>query len=170
MRGRDKGLQFEITIARILSKWLGSSKDILWRSPGSGSVALNENKGDITPLDKRGEQLMNLISIECKFYKDLELLSLVDKPRNKSNVILNFWLQTKKGSNNKIPLLIMKRNFGKELVLTYDTLLKVLGLQSKIVLQLDNDVVGILLLDQFLTLSFDKIQNKLKAYLQRNKV
>jgi hypothetical protein len=162
MSGREKGLAFEIQIARMLSKWTGSSSDIFWRSPGSGSVGINDNKGDIISI-KEGNTLLDYVSIECKFYKTFDLLSLVDKTNNKSNPFISFWQQCVKASKQKVPLLIVKRNYGKILLITRTNVLSELSLKPRITFYIENDLLGIVHFESLLNLDFESTLSKFNS-------
>ena len=78
--GKGKGSDFERLIGTQLSKWMsnGEHSDWYWRSASSGSHFTTNAKastymaGDIAPVDPRGAPLLDVFTIECKHYKDLE--------------------------------------------------------------------------------------------------
>lgn len=119
--GKAKGGQFERDMARRLSLWLtdGKKDDCLWRSAGSGSMSTNSIKrgtgakqyqaSDLSPNSPEAYLLLDRFTIECKYYADLQLESLLFNPKCQ---ILTFWKQAQRdaASVNKLPFLIAKQN------------------------------------------------------------
>ena len=129
--GKAKGGQFEREVCVALSNWVSNNKrdDIFWRSAMSGGRATVKFKkgknnisqiGDISAVDKAGHPFLKLFVVECKNYKNLQILSLLfDKPKNGS--LLEFWekLVIDCSTANKHPFLVAKQNFKPfELLLT----------------------------------------------------
>lgn len=114
MYGRDKGLNFEIKIAKDLSYWYtkNKSKKIFWRMISSGGLYTNKVvdslSGDIMAIDSEGEKLLNEITIECKCRKKIDLDSFLTTPEK--NEIFSFWKQVT-NVKDKIPFLIVKSNY-----------------------------------------------------------
>lgn len=132
--GKQKGSAFERKICKLLSLWFSEEirDDIFFRSASSGAMATQRFKkgkntsgqqGDITSTDSEGIKFINKFSIELKSYKDFSLDFLVYK--NKSS-IHDWWVQCKgdAGRNNKNPLLIIKKNGKKELIIFEHNLYK----------------------------------------------
>lgn len=129
--GKRKGAGFEREICQKLSLWIseGKRKDVFWRSAMSGGRATiqfkkgEQNKsqtGDISCIDQIGQKLTDRFVIECKFYSNIHLESLIyGKP--KSSSILEFWLKVsmQAADSNKHPLIIFKEN-GKEILIGGD--------------------------------------------------
>lgn len=115
--GKGKGSDFERLIGTQLSKWMsnGEHSDWYWRSASSGSHFTTNAKaskymaGDIAPVDPRGAPLLDVFTIECKHYKDLELDSAVYRP---NAAILAFWEQSQRDAlkAKKRPMLVARQN------------------------------------------------------------
>ncbi len=125
--GKRKGGSYEREICELLSLWVseGVDTDLFWRSAGSGSRATNRKSrglqanqtGDITSVDPKGTALTTKFFIECKFYKNLQLDSLIyGTPKDSS--VLEFWTKTKEDSQffHKRPIIIMRQNNKKDLI------------------------------------------------------
>lgn len=117
--GKQKGGQFERDICRKLSLWVsrGKKTDLYWRSAMSGGRAtVGRNKGesirqagDITCVAPEGHMLTDRFYIECKFYKNLDILSFIFKNKGK---LAQFWKETKREADrhDRLPMLIAKQN------------------------------------------------------------
>jgi hypothetical protein len=133
--GKAKGSQYEREICVKLSLWVseGTSTELFSRSSGSGSHATYKKKqgkqasqtGDITAVEPLGTPLTTKYFLECKFYRDLHLDSLIyGTPKDSS--VLEFWTKTKEdaGFFYKRPIIIMRQNNKKDLMgidwVTYD--------------------------------------------------
>ncbi len=125
--GKQKGSAFERLICKKLSLWFTNNEreDIFFRSASSGAMATQRFKkgkktsgqvGDVTSTDLEGIKFINEFNIELKSYKDFSLDFLVYK--NKS-LIHSWWEQCVKDSEmeNKKPLLIIKKNNKKEIII-----------------------------------------------------
>lgn len=123
--GKAKGGAFEREVCRTLSLYTSNGRrdDLFWRSAMSGGRAtLKERKGqrataqagDISAIDPAGHVLTDHFLVECKFYKDLNLLSFFGVPASgrSGGVLSKFWQDTvdKANTNAKHPLLIAKQN------------------------------------------------------------
>ena len=120
--GKSKGGSFEREICQKLSKWVsyGERDDIFWRSAMSGGRATvgmkkgikrTSQAGDITAIDPLGNKLTDKFVIECKFYKNIHIESMMfGKP--KVGTILEFWTKLYKDSVklNKDMMLVIKQN------------------------------------------------------------
>lgn len=120
--GKSKGGSFEREICQKLSKWVsyGERDDIFWRSAMSGGRATvgmkrgikrTSQAGDITAIDPLGQKLIDKFVIECKFYRNIHIESIMfGKPKVGS--ILEFWTKLCKDSDKmgKDPMLIIKQN------------------------------------------------------------
>ncbi len=118
--GKPKGTRFEREVCKALSLWIsrGEREDIFWRSAMSGGratvraksgIQLKAQAGDISPISALGELLLEHFVIECKSYKDLEVLQGVVKD---NGTLHNFWrIHRMLGmAFSKIPMLIAKQN------------------------------------------------------------
>ena len=125
--GKNKGSSFERKICKSLSLWFTENErdDIFFRSASSGAMATQRFKkgkntsgqqGDITSTNLEGLKFINKFSVELKNYKDFSLDFLIYK--NKS-LIHDWWEQCKGDSEreNKNPLLIIKKNARKEIII-----------------------------------------------------
>ena len=144
--GKEKGGNFEREICKKLSLWISYNErdDIFWRSAMSGGRATvglkkgiirNTQVGDITAIDPLGNKLTDKYIIECKYYKNIHVESLLfGKPKN--NSILEFWTKLYEQSEklNKQMMLIIKQNNSATLLgLTHDSnLQKILNYEYKI--------------------------------------
>lgn len=128
--GSRKGAAFERKVCKALSGWVtgGKRDDLFWRQAMSGGRATLQSRkgksvksqvGDIAAIDAEGERLTSLFSVECKFYRDIDLLAgiLFEKGR-----LVKFWFEACYDANltdhKRIPLLIFKQNRSPILVLT----------------------------------------------------
>ena len=126
--GKSKGSAFERKICQELSKWVSYDKrdDIFWRSAMSGGratvgmkrgITRTSQAGDITAIDSSGQKLTNNFVIECKFYRNIHIESMMfGKPKN--NSILEFWtkLYTDSLKLGKDMMLIIKQNNSSTLI------------------------------------------------------
>lgn len=140
-RGKAKGSAFEREISKRLSLWwtAGESSQVFWRNSGFLSRAGDRKEhqfGDVHAIDERGKWLVENVSIELKFYKDLRILDIVDKPGKEHVMLLKHWAQCKRDAvaSNREPMLIAKRNFAEPFVVCYSDLAR--GLVE------DGDVIG----------------------------
>src|SRR3972149_54775 len=120
--GKSKGGSFERVVCQKLSKWIsyGERDDIFWRSAMSGGratvgmkrgITRTSQAGDITAIDSLGQKLTDKFVIECKFYRNIHLHSLLfGIPKN--NSIYEFWITLYKNAQklNKDMMLIIKQN------------------------------------------------------------
>ena len=116
--GASKGSGFERHMARSLSSWWYGSPEYLWRRPGSGQIrSLNPNRhtGDIIPTADKQAPYSFPFHIECKFYKDLDLIKLITDP-DKSFIKRTWDKATKEARHNLAIVLLVKQNRHKELV------------------------------------------------------
>lgn len=120
MGSNAKGSAFERQICKALSGWVTKQtrSDVLWRSATSGGRArvglakgdvFKAQAGDISSIALEGHPLVDNFMIECKHYKDLNLVQLITK--NKGN-LAGFWLQLWDDARefDKLPMLIAKQN------------------------------------------------------------
>ena len=130
--GKLKGGEFERKICKLLSLWYTENErdDVFFRSASSGAMATQRFKkgkktsgqqGDTTSTDLEGIKFINKFSIELKSYKDFSLDFLVYK--NKS-LIHDWWEQCVGDAerDDKTPLLIIKKNNKKEIIIFEDNL------------------------------------------------
>jgi hypothetical protein len=173
--GKQKGSAFERDICKRLSLWIsnGNRKDIFWRSAMSGGRATiqlvkgEKNKsqtGDISSIDFLGQKLTDNFIIECKFYRNIHLESLVyGAPKTAS--ILEFWKRLKRDCErfNKKPILIFKEN-GKEILIgtSWRTMAELAELASielfKSKSYFDPPDVYIMTLDDFLKIDPERLE------------
>ena len=120
--GKKKGSAFERRICRLLSEWWsgGKSRDVFWRIGSSGSVSSRAGSkqmaGDIVQVDMNYLEFPFLV--ECKHVKTYDLYNLFEKER-KANQIMSWIEQCERDAKraNKIPMLVMKRNYFDALVM-----------------------------------------------------
>lgn len=123
---KQKGSEFERLIAKRISQWLsyGERSDLLWRSAMSGGRAqivlrkgesASAQAGDLSSIDRASSRFIEYHTIECKFYRDLQIPMLVYGGKTG---IRKFWEQACKDAknSNKTPVLIAKQNFKPVLI------------------------------------------------------
>ena len=127
VKGHVKGGAFERKISKRLSLWVTGKPDdvIFWRTASSGGRATQSLKsgikqdsqvGDIGTIHPDGVWFQKHFIIECKSYKNLELVSFLFK---KGGLLKGFWEKLHKESETykRIPLLIGKQNFIPEFIM-----------------------------------------------------
>lgn len=128
-KGKAKGSTFERDMCKRLSLWwsAGTSSQIFWRNSGllarvSGCIA--HQYGDMHAIDERGQPFVDRISTEFKFYKDLRVLDIIDKPGKMHVTLLDHWAQCKRDAeaSEREPMLVAKRNFAEPFVMCYHDL------------------------------------------------
>ena len=120
--GKKKGSSFEREICKKLSLWIseGEKDDVFWRSAMSGGrstvgvkkgIKRSQQVGDISAIDVIGQKFIDIFLVECKFYKNIQLHSLLFGKPSK-NSIHEFWtvLEKKAKEFYKEPMLIFKQN------------------------------------------------------------
>jgi len=121
---KQKGTDFELVIAKRLSRWYdpNSKVDYFWRTHSSGAVATIRKsmcevmEGDIMSIREETHELFNYVVIECKRMRTLDLISFLD--RKACDVLYLYESSRAKLSQNKFLLLVVKRDYGEILVLT----------------------------------------------------
>lgn len=119
--GKQKGAAFERSVCRHLSLWItkGKKEDVFWRSAMSGGratllhrkgKAAQNSAGDITATGEEGHTLTDQFYIECKCYRDLNILPFFFG--NDQGALCKFWAATilEASKHKKLPLLIAKQN------------------------------------------------------------
>jgi hypothetical protein len=122
-----KGAQFERAVAQALSMWIsgGQSKDIFWRSAGSGAratrgrakgLALANQAGDISAVSAQGALLTERFFFECKHRAKIDAWQFVQGRRS---VLGGLWAkaQFQATEHSRTPTLIVKQNLGPILTL-----------------------------------------------------
>lgn len=125
--GKSKGGGFEREVCKKLSLWIDDTRDdIFWRSAMSGGRATvgfkkgnvrTSQVGDISAIDVLGQKFIDTFIVECKFYRNIHLHSLMfSKP--KGNTIYGFWEKLCRDAEQirKEPLLIIKQNGWPSLI------------------------------------------------------
>lgn len=121
VNGKQKGAAFERSVCRHLSLWItkGKKEDVFWRSAMSGGratllhrkgKAAQNSAGDITATGEEGHTLTDQFYIECKCYRDLNILPFFFG--NDQGALCKFWAATilEASKHKKLPLLIAKQN------------------------------------------------------------
>lgn len=129
---RQKGLNFEIRVARLLSSWINrcynDNRLHFWRTSGSGSIsskikniATDFFTGDITPLTDVSKKYFINIIVECKnvefdnnFFRSSFIPTLLQEYIDKL-------YEQMKINNKKHGFLFLKRNRGIIWLLIIDT-------------------------------------------------
>lgn len=121
--GKRKGSAFEREICRVISLFwsAGAYKDLCWRSASSGVRGTSTKThsrskvkgfyGDLVATSPLIEPLFQVFSIECKFYKKIDVTEILRGIKN--NKLLEFWIQAKRDAQHsgRTPVLITKQNF-----------------------------------------------------------
>jgi len=127
--GKRKGGSYEITVARILSKWFDpdAKVDLFWRSASSGAQASMAKRfgrksnqwGDIKASSDETMFVTDAVFFEVKFYKDWRIDTVLT---NKGCLIRDWWIKCYQEATavNKIPVLIFKRNNSPDFILFSD--------------------------------------------------
>ena len=122
-KGKEKGSKFERLMCKRLSKWWtdGSDDQVFWRNSGFLSRAgacVEHQYGDIHAISDRGKWFVKNVNVELKFYKDLRLLEVIDKPSKKHVLLIEHWCQCidDADKSGREPMLIAKRNRGEPFV------------------------------------------------------
>lgn len=157
--GKAKGSGFERAICEKISLWLshGERKDLMCRTVGSGgqfTAAINRGTqaglaGDIRSQDPIAEQLCKSFVIECKFWRDLEMVKFLDRQGELYAALEKVMLE---GTTvKKSWMLVAKQNNRKELLFLPVT---ALDISEKFKLDfhlLFNGTVYMCVLENFLT-------------------
>ncbi len=125
--GKEKGSDFERQVSKMLSTWWsgGSRDDLFWRNPAVSASRtksrVESQHGDMHSISEEGAWFSRNVNVECKCYRDLDLLEIVDKPKKKVKLIFQHWEQCKRDAkaSDRAPLLISKRNFGQPFVVCH---------------------------------------------------
>lgn len=100
---KRKGAEFELSVAKILTKWWGET---FKRTPLSGGWAKGVVCGDVLSLD---ENSTFPFSVECKRDESFSLYQLLKYPA--TGPLKKWWYQAwSESKEGKIPLLIIKEN------------------------------------------------------------
>jgi hypothetical protein len=118
---KAKGSAFEREICKKLSLWFSNNTrdDCFWRTASSGArhtIRKKQGKttegglGDICSISSESKIFTDVLAVECKHYKNLNLWSFLTKAE--SNTYYGFWKEIKKKSveEEKIPILIAREN------------------------------------------------------------
>lgn len=158
--GKIKGGNYERGVCRKLSLWIshGERDDLLWRSAMSGgraTIGLNKGLkrkaqvGDISAIDALADALLDVVSIECKNYKNLEIVSSIIR---NNGLLYDFWFDHRRKclQFGKHPLLIAKQNYYPDLCLMDRFCVDLFGLENRIFCDLKLWKCYWILLDEFL--------------------
>ena len=121
--GKAKGSSFEREICKRLSLWWtrGKSDQVFWRNSGfltRGGTCVEHQYGDVHSISDEGKWFVSNVNVELKFYKDLRVLDVIDKPDKRHVTLLDHWCQCMADAeaSKREPLLIAKRNFAEPFV------------------------------------------------------
>lgn len=117
-------------MCKRMSLWwtAGGSDQVFWRNSGflaRGPKGCVEHQyGDMHAIDERGQPFVKRVNVEFKFYKDLRILDIVDKPDKQHVTLLEHWRQCVRDAeaSGREPLLVAKRNFAEPFVVCYHDL------------------------------------------------
>lgn len=123
--GKPKGGGYERETGAKLSLWLtdGKRDDLLCRTVGSGAqftVAAQKNKlaghaGDLMAQDPLAYELCNQYVIECKFWKNLQMIQFLDGRGELHKALQKVQLESL--SVNKSWWLVAKQNHQKDFLI-----------------------------------------------------
>ena len=164
VKGHAKGGAFERKISKRLSFWVTGKPDdvIFWRTASSGGRATQSLKsgikqdsqvGDIGTIHPDGVWFQKHFIIECKSYKNLELVAFLFK---NGGILKGFWEKLHKESQTyeRIPLLIGKQNFIPEFIMCTTELGKNLPIQPFLM----TEDYYFIWLDDFLNFPYKKLK------------
>ena len=164
VKGHAKGGAFERKISKRLSFWVTGKPDdvIFWRTASSGGRATQSLKsgikqdsqvGDIGTIHPDGVWFQKHFIIECKSYKNLELVAFLFK---NGGILKGFWEKLHKESETyeRIPLLIGKQNFIPEFIMCTKELGKSLPIQPFLM----TEDYYFIWLDDFLNFPYKKLK------------
>tara|TARA_R100001143_G_C3356875_1_gene132981 strand:- start:2750 stop:3286 length:537 start_codon:yes stop_codon:yes gene_type:complete len=124
----QKGVDFERQVCKRLSLWItkGTADDAFWRSAMSGGRATQSPdpervkavSGDICAVRQEGFALCRDFFIECKFYKDMQFVSLLGYKREFSLIELWKVCLVESEKYEQVPLMIAKQNRIAPVLLT----------------------------------------------------
>lgn len=125
-QGKNKGSEFERQIGYKLSLWLshGQRKDLLCRTVGSGAqftFAQTKNgmagiPGDLRSQDPLSDKFCNIYVIECKFWRDLEMIKFLAKEGELYKALVK--VQNEANKVGKMWMLIARQNRRPDILLT----------------------------------------------------
>ena len=128
-KGKSKGSSFERDGCKRLSLWWtsGASDQVFWRNSGflaRGPGCKEHQYGDLHAIDAEGSWFAKNVNVEFKFYKDLRILEIVDKPSKKHVLLLRHWEQCvgDAEASDREPMLVAKRNFAEPFVVCHSDL------------------------------------------------
>lgn len=173
--GKIKGGEYERKISKKLSMWLSSGErdDLFWRTSGSGSRHTIRYKKNLTTEGQAGdvtytcsgisEEFIKVFCMEIKFYKDINLWSVITKSKSG---LLDFWDQTyeKAKQVGKTPILIVKENYKPALFISnesFNMLMKNFELKSELMVNLLHQKIFIWKLEDLFNIDPKKFMDKL---------
>lgn len=125
----EKGAGFERQICQRLSLWVSrmTRADVFWRSAMSGGRATLAAKrrrgrqftaqtGDISAIHELGHALLDLFVVECKFYRDFEVHTIVFGKLGGEFCQIWAKLMGEARSTGRCPMLLAKQNRQPELL------------------------------------------------------
>ena len=161
VNGPIKGGNFEREILKKLSYWITGDKNdsVLWRTAGSGARATQSLKsknrqsyqvGDVGAISEKGVWFQSHFVVECKHYKDLELIPFLFKNKG---ILAGFWEKLVNESNtySRFPLLISRQNFIPTFIMSE---ISFMGLEPFI----KTPKVYIYWLDDFLNIEYEEFK------------
>lgn len=172
MNSKNKGNTFERKICKLLSQWItkGEREDILWRSISSGAWNTIKKRttttqiGDITYIDDLGKPFIEKFAIECKSYKDVQMIKLF----NQNSIINKWWDKINEEAQGKYPLIIFKENRSCECVVIpysiFDTLNSDMGFSYKNYIKVENvdNTFYIIKLSDLLEYNYTEFMNDIR--------
>jgi hypothetical protein len=122
--GKGKGGGYERKVGEKLSLWIsqGIRKDLLCRTVGSGAQFTTAAKklisaghaGDLMSQDLLSQEFCSKFVIECKFWKNLEIIKFLDKKGELFDALKKVQKEAK--DVNKKYWLVAKQNQQKDLL------------------------------------------------------
>ena len=150
INSRDKGNRFERDVAKTLSKWTGYK---FGRTPGSGAFSTRSKDPNLAGDVYAYEYPEFPFIVECKSYKDYNLIDLLLNINNFPHWIAQAEREAK--AANKKVMLVIKKNYQKPLV----------------VIKLDEepDVERYFIYKGYYIMAFDNLKESLLTSLKRSK-
>jgi len=130
-KSHQKGSTYERDICRRLSLWVSNRlrQDVFWRTAMSGGRATMRSRlapnaspftaqaGDISAIHPWGHLLLDLFTVECKYWRDLHLEHLIF---DQAGYIGKLWIEPNKTAalHKREPFVVLKQNQRLDIVAT----------------------------------------------------
>ena len=151
--GKNKGSSYEREVGYKLSLWLskGERRDLLCRTVGSGAQFTSWNSGhpgDLRSQHELANKLCNAVAIECKHWKNLDILSFLLGRGDLYKAMLKVKKEGVK--TNRSWMLIIRQNHKPDLLLSPISNFLAYAFMTEHNLYLDLEKIIFIKLDEFL--------------------